>query len=112
MVSSLSSSSSYSSTWLCCQIGHNWCIPYQSSACVINHVPLSNSGKSKCPALIFCHNFHKSISSALLPARNMFVQGAFFDWSALKMTKYEEKLKYLNWSANWSSKKVLSVNLR
>ena len=25
--------------------------------------------------------------------------GWFFDWSALKMTKYEEKLKYLNWSA-------------
>ena len=34
----------------------------------------------------------------------------FFDWSALKMTKYEEKLKYLNWSANCSSRKVLSVN--
>ena len=31
------------------------------------------------------------------------VQGGFFDWSALKMTKYEEKLKYLNWSANCSS---------
>ena len=25
---------------------------------------------------------------------------------ALKMTKYEEKLKYLNWSANCSSRKV------
>ena len=24
------------------------------------------------------------------------IQGAFFDWSAIKMTKYEEKLKYLN----------------
>ena len=34
----------------------------------------------------------------------------FFDWSAPKMTKYEEKLKYLNWSANCSSGKVLSVN--
>ena len=31
------------------------------------------------------------------------IQGGFFDWSALKMTKYEEKLKYLNWSANCSS---------
>ena len=29
------------------------------------------------------------------------IQGGFFDWSALKMTKYEEKIKYLNWSANW-----------
>ena len=26
--------------------------------------------------------------------------GCFFEWSALKMTKYEEKFKYLNWSAN------------
>ena len=34
----------------------------------------------------------------------------FFYWSALKMTKYEEKLKCLNWSANCSSQKVLSVN--
>ena len=31
-----------------------------------------------------------------------------FYWSALKMTKYEEKLKYLNWSANGSSLKILS----
>ena len=38
------------------------------------------------------------------------VQGAFFYWSALKMTKYEEKLKYLNWSVNCSSQKALSVN--
>ena len=38
-----------------------------------------------------------------------FIQGGFFDWSALKKTKYEEKLKYLNWSANCSSWKVLSV---
>ena len=37
------------------------------------------------------------------------IQGGFFNWSALKMTKYEEKLKYLNWSANCSSRKVLSV---
>ena len=37
------------------------------------------------------------------------IQGVFFDWSALKMIKYEEKLKYLNWSANCSSRKVLSV---
>ena len=37
------------------------------------------------------------------------IQGGFFGWSALKMTKYEEKLKYLNWSANCSSRKVLSV---
>ena len=37
------------------------------------------------------------------------IQGGFFNWSALKMTKYEEKLKYLNWSAI-SSRKVLSVN--
>ena len=39
-----------------------------------------------------------------------YVQGGFFDWSALNMTKYEEKLKYLNWSANCSSRKVLNVN--
>ena len=32
------------------------------------------------------------------------------DWFALKLTKYEEKLKYLNLSANCSSRKVLSVN--
>ena len=38
------------------------------------------------------------------------IQGGFFYWSALKMTKYEEKLKYMNWSANCSSWKVLSVN--
>ena len=37
------------------------------------------------------------------------IQGGFFNWSALKMTMYEEKLKYLNWSANCSSRKVLSV---
>ena len=37
------------------------------------------------------------------------IQGGFFDWSALKMSKYEEKLKYLNWSDNCSSRKVLSV---
>ena len=37
------------------------------------------------------------------------IQGGFFNWSALKMTKYKEKLKYLNWSANCSSQKVLSV---
>ena len=37
------------------------------------------------------------------------LQGGFFNWSALKMTKYKEKLKYLNWSANCSSQKVLSV---
>ena len=36
--------------------------------------------------------------------------GWFINWSALKMTKYKEKLKYLNWSANCSSQKVLSVN--
>ena len=36
--------------------------------------------------------------------------GWFFDWSALKMTKYEKKLNYLNWSANCSSRKALSVN--
>ena len=39
-----------------------------------------------------------------------YIQGGFFDWSTLKMNKYEEKLKYLNWSTNWSSRKVLSVN--
>ena len=37
------------------------------------------------------------------------IQGAFFYWSALKMTKYEEKVKYLNWSTNCSSRTVLSV---
>ena len=35
------------------------------------------------------------------------IHTGWFDWSALKM-KYEEK--YLNWSANCSSRKVLSVN--
>ena len=39
----------------------------------------------------------------------MYMQGGFFDWSALEVTKYEEKLKYLNWSANCSSRKVVSV---
>ena len=34
----------------------------------------------------------------------------FFNWSALKMTKYEEKLKYLNLSAYCAFPKVLSVN--
>ena len=38
------------------------------------------------------------------------IQGVFCYWSALKMTKYEENFKYLNWSANCSSRKVLSVN--
>ena len=37
------------------------------------------------------------------------IQGAFFYWSAQKMTKYKEKLKYLNWSANWSAQKILST---
>ena len=37
------------------------------------------------------------------------IQGGFYNWSALKMTKYKEKLEYLNWSANCSSQKVLSV---
>ena len=39
-----------------------------------------------------------------------YVQGGFFDWSALEMTKYEEKLKYLNWSANCSSRKVPTLS--
>ena len=42
--------------------------------------------------------------------KKIVIQGGFFNWSAQKMTKYEEKLKYLNWSANCSSRKVLSVN--
>ena len=33
------------------------------------------------------------------------IQGGFFDCSALKMTKYKEKLKYQNCSANCSPKK-------
>ena len=37
------------------------------------------------------------------------IQGGFFNWSTLKMTKYKEKFKFLNWSANCSSQKVLSV---
>ena len=37
------------------------------------------------------------------------LQGGFFNWSAQKMTKYKEKLKYLNWSANWSAQKILST---
>ena len=41
-----------------------------------------------------------------------YLQGVFFGWSALKMIKYEEKLKHLDWSANCSSRKVLSVNLQ
>ena len=37
------------------------------------------------------------------------IQGAFFDCSAQKTTKYREKLKYQNCSANSSSKKILST---
>ena len=44
--------------------------------------------------------------------RRRHIQGGFFYWSALKMTKYEERSKYSNWSANCSSRKVLSVNLQ
>ena len=46
---------------------------------------------------------------AYLQYTRKYIQGGFFNWSALKMTKYKEKLKYLNWSANCSSQKVLSV---
>ena len=35
-----------------------------------------------------------------------YVQGAFFDCSAQKTTKYKEKLKYQNFSANCSSQKI------
>ena len=37
------------------------------------------------------------------------IQGAFFDCSAQKTTKYKEKLKYQNCSANCSSQKILST---
>ena len=37
------------------------------------------------------------------------VQGAFFYCSAQKTTKYKEKLKYQNCSANCSSQKILST---
>ena len=37
------------------------------------------------------------------------LQGAFFDCSAQKTTKYKEKLKYQNCSANCSSQKILST---
>ena len=37
------------------------------------------------------------------------LQGGFFDCSAQKMTKYKEKLKYQNCSANCSSQKILST---
>ena len=45
----------------------------------------------------------------ILVGKKHIYTGWFFNWSALKMTKYKEKLKYLNWSANCSSQKVLSV---
>ena len=37
------------------------------------------------------------------------IQGGFFDCSALKMTKYKEKLKHPNCSGNCSPKKILST---
>ena len=37
------------------------------------------------------------------------IQGGFFDCSAQKTTKYKEKLKYQNCSANCSSQKILST---
>ena len=40
---------------------------------------------------------------------NIFIQGAFFYCSAQKTTKYKEKLKYQNCSANCSSQKILST---
>ena len=38
-----------------------------------------------------------------------YIQGAFFYCSAQKTTKYKEKLKYQNCSANCSSQKILST---
>ena len=40
---------------------------------------------------------------------NILIQDGFSDWSALKVTKSKEKLKYLNWSANCSTQKILST---
>ena len=74
------------------QRGCNYCLQYVTDALQI----LS-------PARINCFD---SIGERTRDSRGWF----FFDWSALKMTKYEEKLKYLNWFANCSFRKVLSVN--
>ena len=38
-----------------------------------------------------------------------YIQGAFFDCSVQKTTKYKENLKYQNCSANCSSQKILST---
>ena len=57
---------------------------------------------------IFTEVLAKPMISSVISKLN--IQGGLFDWSALKMTEYDEKLKYMNWSANCSSRKVLSVN--
>ena len=46
------------------------------------------------------------IRKNLIVIKFMKIQGAFFDWSAQKMTKYKEKLKYLNCSTSCYSQKV------
>ena len=43
------------------------------------------------------------------PSNEKIYRVGLFYWYALKMSKYEEKLKYLDWSDNCSSRKVLSV---
>ena len=57
----------------------------------------------------FNHFWHMVIQEEvefLVITKIAIIQGVFFYWSALRMTKYEEKFKYLN----CSSRKVLSVN--
>ena len=49
---------------------------------------------------------HDLLSKA---SENWKIQGAFFYCSAQKTTKYKEKLKYQNCSANCSSQKILST---
>ena len=60
----------------------------------------------RCLPISAGHNFDLRAKSS---REDFYIQGGFFNWSAQKMTKYKEKLKYLNWSANWSAQKILST---
>ena len=57
---------------------------------------------------IFCV-YSPQWSDDILCGDNHIIQGGFFDCSAQKTTKYKEKLKYQNCSANCSSQKILST---
>ena len=62
----------------------------------------------------FRHFWHMVIQEEvefLVITKIAIIQGVFFYWSALRMTKYEEKFKYLNWSANCSSQKVSTLGI-